>query len=441
MDARIDGLTADVVVVGGGLAGLAAAATVGRAGRSVVLVDGQGGGGGRAATEAVGRYRFNRGAHALYNRGAGRKVLSDLGVKVSGAAPPVRGAQGRLGDRTGLLPVGAVSMARTSLLSRRDKVVLGKLLATVGRWRPERHADLTASQWFDQLELEGGARQTVEMLTRVSTYSADFDIVAADVVASQLQSAIAGGVEYLHQGWGTLVAGLAEAGRRTGVQTLLRTPVRRVVPEGGQVRVDLEDGVVHGRRVVLAVGSAAATAALLPGGAPGSWDGLGPAARTACLDLGMRDVPPTQLLFALDRPLYLSCHAPTAAGLAPRGAATVQLLRYLGVDEDPSKEETLVELGEHCRLASVDPATAEESRYLHRMVASSAQPTPSGGGLHGRPTVTGTGLDGVLVAGDWVGPEGYLADASLASAATAAHTAVTTLDHAPTTHPVAGTSA
>ena len=433
-------VTADVVVVGGGLAGLAAAAVAGRSGRSVVLVDVQGGGGGRAATETVGRYRFNRGAHALYNQGAGRAVLAELGVKVSGAAPPVRGGQARIGDRTGLLPVGATSLARTSMLSGREKVVLGKLLAIVGRWQPEKLADLTASQWFDQLGLEGGARQTMETLARVATYSADFDVVGADVVALQLQSAIVGGVEYLHQGWSTLVDRLAEAGRRTGVQTALRTRVQQVVPEGGQVRVELEDGAIHGRRVVLAVGSAAATAALLPDGAPASWDSLGPPAKTACLDLGLRDVPPTQLLFALDRPLYLSCHAPAAAGLAPRGAATVQLMRYLGAD-DPSKDETLAELGEHCRIAGIDPSTAEESRYLHRMVASSAQPTPSGGGLRGRPTVADTGHDGVLVAGDWVGPDGYLADASLVSGATAARHAVAGLDDAATTHPVTGTPA
>jgi len=55
--------------------------------------------------------------------------------------------------------------------------------------------------------------------------------------------------------------------------------------------------------------------------------------------------------------------------------------------------------------------------------------------------VTGTGLDGILVAGDWVGPDGYLADASLVSGATAARHAVASLDHAATTHPVSGTVA
>jgi hypothetical protein len=45
----------------------------------------------------------------------------------------------------------------------------------------------------------------------------------------------------------------------------------------------------------------------------------------------------------------------------------------------------------------------------------SASVTPAGGGLAGRPAIHDSGLDGVLVAGDWVGPKGWLADGSLVS--------------------------
>jgi len=56
-----------------------------------------------------------------------------------------------------------------------------------------------------------------------------------------------------------------------------------------------------------------------------------------------------------------------------------------------------------------------EARYLHRMTVVSAAPTPVIGGLAGRPTVVDTGHHNVLIAGDWVGPSGFLSDASLAS--------------------------
>jgi hypothetical protein len=46
------------------------------------------------------------------------------------------------------------------------------------------------------------------------------------------------------------------------------------------------------------------------------------------------------------------------------------------------------------------------------------------GGLPGRVAVTGSGVPGVLLAGDWVGTEGHLLDAGLASARRAAEAAV-----------------
>ena len=42
-------------------------------------------------------------------------------------------------------------------------------------------------------------------------------------------------------------------------------------------------------------------------------------------------------------------------------------------------------------------------------------PTPAAGGLAGRPAIDSTGVAGVYVAGDWVGPRGWLADCALSS--------------------------
>jgi hypothetical protein len=55
-------------------------------------------------------------------------------------------------------------------------------------------------------------------------------------------------------------------------------------------------------------------------------------------------------------------------------------------------------------------------RYLHDMTVAHGMPMASRGGLGGRPRVDALGSHGLLLAGDWVGPDGLLADASLASA-------------------------
>jgi phytoene dehydrogenase-like protein len=467
--------TYDVVVVGAGLAGLTAAATAAGAGSSVLVIDRSGseprtadrdatwtGGaaaavpsdgtdpdpaaatisdsgaavrGGRAATDQFGRFRFNRGGHALYRTTPGRAVLRRLGVQVTGHPPPTRGAQARLGDRVGLLPVDARSLARTSLLGRRDKVRGARLLAGVGRWRSDELAGLTAVEWLDQLGLDGPLRQLTEALIRLTSYVADTDVVSADLAAVQIQAALAGSVDYLDRGWVELVDGLTAAARQRGARLEAGARVQAVVPGGDGSHIELADRWVVARRLVLAVGTPEAAAALLPE-TPRSWRRLGPPSRTACLDLGLASLLETSFLLGLDQPLYLSRHAPPGQ-LAPPAGALYHAMLYQRRNDDPSPHDARTILGEHCRVAGIEPDQAEESRYLHRMVTCGALPTPDSGGMRGRPGVE-TGIDGVLAAGDWVGPAGHLADAALVSGEAAGRAAVTGLARQPTVHPVGG---
>ncbi|HEX7459355.1 MAG TPA: hypothetical protein VF279_01915, partial [Acidimicrobiales bacterium] len=52
------------------------------------------------------------------------------------------------------------------------------------------------------------------------------------------------------------------------------------------------------------------------------------------------------------------------------------------------------------------------------------------GGLRGRPAVGDTGTPGIHLAGDWVGPDGLLADAALASGYAAGRRALDALERA-----------
>ena len=63
-----------------------------------------------------------------------------------------------------------------------------------------------------------------------------------------------------------------------------------------------------------------------------------------------------------------------------------------------------------------------------RLVVANGFPTARGGGLAGRPSVDAAGLDGVYLAGDWVGDKYLLVDAAASSAQAAARRA---LSHVP----------
>ncbi len=107
----------DVVVAGGGLAGLAAATYLARAGQRVVLFEKARQVGGRAMTRATGGFHLNMGPHALYRSGQAELVLRELGVTYSGRKVSTAGALAMRDGALYLLPSGPVSLAATRLLT------------------------------------------------------------------------------------------------------------------------------------------------------------------------------------------------------------------------------------------------------------------------------------------------------------------------------------
>jgi len=72
--------TDNVIVIGGGLAGLTAATILARSGRNVQVLEQATTLGGRAHTDHEGGFLFNRGPHAPYRGGAAQTILRRAGV-------------------------------------------------------------------------------------------------------------------------------------------------------------------------------------------------------------------------------------------------------------------------------------------------------------------------------------------------------------------------
>lgn len=407
----------DVAVIGGGLAGLAAAAEAAAAGSRVALLEGHQLGG-RARADERGGFTFNRGPRALYLGGIGTQILGSFGIQPAGGKPPIKGATGVRDGRLGLLPSGPWSLLRTDLLKARSKVAVGRYLGRLPRLRPQDHAGESVDEWLEGTGLPADGADLVQLLVRVATYVNDPSRMSAEVAIGQVQLALGKGVLYLDGGFQQLVDKLAEVARQRGAALQVDTPVRSLTAEGDRFLVDLGgDSRLTAGAVVVAAGSPAAAAAVThpTEAVPASWTELGPAATAACLELGLRAPARTTTAFGVDQPVYLNHHAPPAKALAPEGKAMVHVLRYQEPGHAASPEQDRDELRQVAALVGIENDRIEEERFLRRMVVNGGYPLAVEGGLSTRPPVSVEDRPGLFVAGDWVGPTGFLADAALAS--------------------------
>lgn len=256
---------------------------------------------------------------------------------------------------------------------------------------------------------------------RLSTYTNDVAELSADAAIRQLQIGARPGVLYLHGGWTQLLDGLERHVEvRPGVK------VARIEPAGGAMEVHTADGMLLGRQVIVATGTPAAARSLLP--ADPGWGNLGPPVTAACLDLGVCRIPTPGYVLGVDEPLLGVTQSPPARQ-APGGHAVVQCLRYGATETDADR----LVLDGHIGRLGVRAEDVVASRFLARMTVAGAQPRATTGGLAGRPSVSASGQRGMWVAGDWVGNEGLLADASLASGQRAARRALAALERSPAT--------
>ena len=408
----------DVIVVGAGLAGLAAGATAAAGGAETVVLEAHRPGG-RARTVEKGPYVFGMGPHALYLGGAGTRILRSLGIEPDGVPSPFPRYKLLKDGEVHRVPSGPANLMRTGALSAAGKTQFGRLLGLLPMMRADRLAGVSVREWLDGHGLRPEVDAVARTLIRLATYTADVDGFSAGAAVRQLQIGARPGVLYLHGGWAQLVDGLAAQARvESGAK------VSRLEPSSGGIEVFTAAGRLTARQVIVAAGTPTAARAVLPDD-PG-WPALGPPVTGACLDLGVTRVPEPGYVLGVDEPLAGFTSGPPAR-LAPDGHAVVQAGRYGATDADADR---LALEGPVARLG-VRAADIAQERFLARMVVAGSTPLASAGGLGGRPSVTATGHRNLLLAGDWVGPEGLLADASLASGHEAARRALDNLERAP----------
>lgn len=426
----LDNHEIDSVVIGGGLAGLAAATYLARGGQSVALLEKSSTLGGRAISQEHQGYIFNLGAHALYEKTPGVEVLGELGISYSTGSPVGIRVLSEGGNY--LAPVDTTSLLRTGLLDPAEKWEASRLLLKIELVRPETLAGISLAEWLDAQKPRPLVRRLIEATARTATYTNAPTQLSTGFFAEQVQAVARGKVFYVDGGWQTLVDGLETAARAAGVTIVTGTRVEVVEQSGGRVSgVCLEDGARYGAQAVVITGGPKDVARLL--GSTESparqtlrrWADNAVPVQAACLDIALRRLPEPRNKVALDieRPLFLSTQSEFSRATTgeARGGALLYALKYLAPSEPHDAEANRRELEEW--LDRTQPgwrAEVIEQRYLPNLVVCNALVQASRGGTRGRPGPEVPSMRGLYVAGDWVGPSGMLASASLASARQAA---------------------
>lgn len=416
----------DVIVVGGGLAGLTTGVICARAGRRVLLLEQATHPGGRARTFASDEFQFNLGAHALYSGGAAKEALDKLGISYPGHQVGYTGSFIFYENRLFAAPKDLISALRAGFLTLKAKGELIRFLARLPKQHSKPLARWTVNEWLAEAVNDPQLREFLHAMIRVSTYTNAPDLQSAENALSQLQIANAKGVMYLDGGWQSLVDALQRAAIEAGVCISTSAHVLRIEHDQQARGVVLANGdFIPARALIVAIDLNRAAALLPQSSVLQNFAQSAVPVRAACLDIGLRSLPFPERTFALgmDRPLYYSVHSRWAK-LSPAGTAVIHVAKYLAPGEDCDVAEL------ESFLEAVQPGWrnhAAADRFLPQMIVNSAIVTAAQKGYAGRPRVDSTGIANVYLAGDYVGPDGYLADASFASAYEAAHQALSDL--------------
>lgn len=413
----------DVVIVGGGVAGLTAALFLARAGKNVTVLESQDRMGGRAISNKKKGVTFNLGSHALY-AGAAYDIFqeldldSDIFCKVDEFTP-----YGIWQGKVCSFPSGLESLIKTPLLTFVDKVKFGVALTKMVKLNTDRLSHTSLRDWMEKNIDSPMVRHLFYVLVRGGTYVQAPDLQIVGPLFKHLQQSFKG-VYYVKKGWSSLIETMCTEAERLGVTLQTKQKVASIEHRNGQVsHVRCEGGKeIKGSSVILTT-SPKITCKLVSSANITSlkkWEQQAIPITAACLDLGLRRLPNPkyQFIYGVDQPILMS-NASRIKGLdlaEDEEIQVFQLIKFQGKDSDPKEDRKQLEhamdiVQPNWRQEVVTEQYLPKMTVVHDFVHMKRTENPG-------PNVPE--IKGLYVAGDWVTHGEYLVSGAAASAKRAA---------------------
>jgi phytoene dehydrogenase-like protein len=405
----------DVVIIGGGLAGLTAANILAKEGKRVVVLEKSNRPGGRSITNHSQGALFNIGAHALYTGGEAMAIFNELGIEINGKNALVQ-SHGLWKNKVVPFPTGLGSLLKCPLFSWSDKIQFGQLIFQIWKMNIDDLPEISLSEWIEKEIKSPEVKQIFYVLCRSITYTDAPSLQLARPVFKQLQSGLKSKVLYVDGGWESIVTRLRERAENLGAEILCKRKVLEIEEAYPLKIIRCADGEAYEAYDAILATPPEEAARLIIDRGESEWSKQATPVMATCLDLYLTHLPNPahQFVLGIDQPILFTNES-RAAKVGEDGHAVVHLVRYLdptNQDHDPQRNkdqlETIMDLLQPgWRKALITQQFLPKITVVHNFPRIGRKPF-------------GPEMQGYYVAGDWAGDEEILSDAAVASGKRAA---------------------
>ncbi|QRG69508.1 phytoene desaturase family protein [Brevibacillus choshinensis] len=198
----------DVVIVGGGLAGLSSAAYLSSKGKKVAVLE-RGQLGGRAVTLKIKGFNFNFGAHAIYARDSSvlRTFEKELDLHIDWQDFNPTKAKYDIGNDLTAVPANVQGLFQTKLLKGLDKVLFTfEILKTMLRMETG-HPHMSIQKWMEKKNVNEEVKEMMLTLASSNFFTREPEKIPSDVFFSYYSRLFKTNkpVSYIGGGWQALI--------------------------------------------------------------------------------------------------------------------------------------------------------------------------------------------------------------------------------------------